>query len=181
MKLTNKLLAVAALLVALAPLGANAASFPQQYEATANYEKSVVLDTSGNGVTTRDGVCITHNFEEAGGNGTCAPVSNVVYFDLGKSSLNAKAKADVKAIAEKIKSTGATKIVLTGHADRSASSKFNEALSQKRVETVKQALIKRGVNGDFTIGAQGEEANAVPTADGVVEQLNRRVEVHFSK
>ena len=55
MKLTNKLLAVAALVAVIAPAGANAATFPGQYEPAADYDKSVVIDTNGNGVTTRTG------------------------------------------------------------------------------------------------------------------------------
>lgn len=186
MKLTNKLLAIAALVALIAPAAANAATFPEKYEAPADYEKSVVLDTSGKGVTTRTGACVTHNFPEKGnGNGGCAAsiadAPNIVYFDFAKSNLNAKGKKVVDQIADRIKSSGATKVKLSGHADRVATEQFNQRLSEKRAATVKQALVKRGVEAStITTEAFGETRNAVPTKDGVPEQLNRRVEVEIS-
>ena len=185
MKLTNKILAVAALVAVIAPAGAQAASFKHTYEPAADYNKSAVLDTNGKGVTTRTGACVTHNFEEKGGNGSCSTVTadapNVIYFDFGKSTLNAKGKTVVSKIADKIKTTSASKVKLSGHADRVSSDSFNQALSNKRVETVKSALVKKGVDSSIiTTEAYGESKNAAPTKDGVAEQLNRRVEVEIS-
>ena len=186
MKLTNKLLAIAALVAVIAPAGANAATFPEKYEPAADYEKSIVLDSNGSGVTTRTGACVTHNFPEKGGaEGGCAAAvvdaPNIVYFDFAKSNLNAKGKKVVDAIAEKVKSSGASKVKLSGHADRVDTEAFNQKLSERRVNTVKEALVKRGVSaGIITTEAYGETRNAVPTKDNVAEQLNRRVEVEIS-
>lgn len=185
MKLTNKLFAVAALVAVLASTNAKAATFPEKYEGPADYEKSVVLDTSGKGVTTRTGACVTHNFPEKGtGNGCAAAVAdapNIVYFDFAKSTLNSKGKTVVKQIAERINSLGSPKVKLSGHADRVSSDSFNQRLSEKRVATVKSALVKKGVDAStITTEAFGESRNAVPTKDGVAEQLNRRVEVEIT-
>ena len=187
MKLTNKLLAIAALVAIIAPAGAGAATFPGKYEAPASYDKATVLDTSGNGVTTRTGACVTHNFPAKAGKGsgcsaTLVDAPNIIYFDFAKSNLNAKGKKVVDQIANKLHSLGSPKVKLSGHTDRVATEAFNQKLSERRVETVKDALVKRGVDAaSITTAAYGETRNAVPTKDGVAEQLNRRVEVEISK
>lgn len=183
MKLINKLLAIAALVAVIAPAGANAATFPEKYEPAADYDKAVVLDTNGKGVTTRTGACVTYNFPAKGGKGSCTAsldAPNIVYFDFAKSTLNAKGKTVVKQIAEKLNTMGSYKVKLSGHTDRVASNEFNQRLSERRVATVKDALVKKGVKaGSITTEAYGETRNAVPTKDGVAEQLNRRVEVEI--
>ena len=73
---------------------------------------------------------------------------------------------------------GSVGVSATGHADRSGSEDYNLALSLRRADTVREALIAGGVGADaITTAGRGESENAVPTADGVKEQANRRVEV----
>ena len=65
---------------------------------------------------------------------------------------------------------------VTGHADRAGSEDYNAALSIARANAVKGALAARGVaDGSVSVAGRGESDPAVPTADGVAEQANRRV------
>ena len=67
-------------------------------------------------------------------------------------------------------------ISATGHADRAGSEDYNMALSLRRADSVREALIAGGVSADaITVAGRGESEPAVPTADGVKEQANRRV------
>ena len=76
-----------------------------------------------------------------------APVS--VFFNIGKSKVASKKDLqNVKELAEIAKSNN-SKLVVTGYADsKTGSVKFNQALSQKRAETVVNVLVKYGVSRD---------------------------------
>ena len=71
-------------------------------------------------------------------------------------------------------------IVATGHADRSGPTAYNQRLSERRAAAVKTALVREGVSeGTIQTAGRGENENLVPTADGVREPRNRRVEIVF--
>ena len=57
-------------------------------------------------------------------------------------------------------------------------SRLRRALARNRrrriVKAVEQSLL---VLENITVASRGESENAVPTADGVMEQANRRVEI----
>ena len=73
-------------------------------------------------------------------------------------------------------------VMVVGHTDTSGAGDANIALSQKRAETVANALTKEGVaQNKMRIEAYGEERPAVKSGDGVKEQKNRRVDVVFEK
>lgn len=85
-----------------------------------------------------------------------APVS--VFFNLGKSKVASKKDlVNLKALADMAKDNGQT-LVVTGYADsKTGSASFNQALSEKRAETVKKELVKLGVaeNKIETVAAGG--------------------------
>ena len=67
---------------------------------------------------------------------------------------------------------------MAGHADRSGSAQYNQRLSQRRADVVAAELVRNGVNrSDIGVSAYGESRPLVPTADGVREPQNRRVEI----
>ncbi|HEY8611038.1 MAG TPA: OmpA family protein, partial [Roseomonas sp.] len=71
-----------------------------------------------------------------------------------------------------------TRIEVAGHADRSGTPQYNQRLSQRRAEAVAAELARRGISRpQMSIQACGESRPLVPTADGVREPQNRRVEI----
>ena len=76
-----------------------------------------------------------------------APVS--VFFNIGKAKVASKKDLqNVKAVAEAAKANNA-KIVVTGYADsKTGSAAFNKNLSEKRAQTVADALVNMGVSRD---------------------------------
>jgi outer membrane protein OmpA-like peptidoglycan-associated protein len=110
-----------------------------------------------------------------------APVaakSFIVFFDFDRSNITAQAQATINDAVAAAKAGNSTRITLTGHTDRSGSEQYNQALSVRRGEAVKAAMIRGGIpaNAIVVIG-RGESAPLVPTADGVREPQNRRVEI----
>lgn len=72
------------------------------------------------------------------------------------------------------------RVVIAGHADRSGSESYNQGLSERRARAVAEALGQRGVAASaMKVEAYGETQPRVPTADGVREPQNRRVEIVF--
>jgi len=104
--------------------------------------------------------------------------SFMVFFDWDRSNLSAQALSTIKQAANAFKTTGNARITATGHADRSGPENYNMALSLRRANAVKDALVRNGVPATaISVVGKGESQPLVPTADGVREPQNRRVEI----
>ena len=70
--------------------------------------------------------------------------------------------------------------MLAGHTDSSGSPRYNLSLSTRRDTEVQGYLTGHGVSaGAISSQAYGETSQRVPTADGVREVQNRRVEISY--
>jgi len=107
-----------------------------------------------------------------------APGTYIVLFDFDKSNINQAGQAVINQVLADAAKQGGVHISATGHADRSGPEDYNMALSLRRADSVREALIAGGVPADaITVAGRGESEPAVPTPDGVKEQANRRVEI----
>jgi outer membrane protein OmpA-like peptidoglycan-associated protein len=107
-----------------------------------------------------------------------AAPSFMVFFDWDRSNLSAQALNTIKQAADAFKTKGSARITATGHADRSGPENYNMALSLRRANAVKDALVRNGVPATaISVVGKGESQPLVPTADGVREPQNRRVEI----
>ena len=104
----------------------------------------------------------------------------IVYFDFDDTRPN---MASGKSIIQILKDYGIDKplfVRLTGHTDTSGSHEYNLKLSRERADVVKALLADGGIPvNDIAVNFSGEADPVRPTADGVKEQRNRRVEVEF--
>jgi len=106
----------------------------------------------------------------------------VVYFDFDKSNLDKTANEVVKRAIGAAKRSGASALILGGHTDRAGKEGYNQKLSQRRVNAVSGALSKSGfAAGGIGVRGFGETRPSRSTADGIPEQLNRRVEIELSR
>ena len=107
-----------------------------------------------------------------------APPSFMVFFDWDRSNLSQQALATIKQAADAFRAKGNARITATGHTDTSGPESYNMALSLRRANAVKDALVRDGVPAQaITVIGMGEKGLLVPTADGVREPQNRRVEI----
>jgi OOP family OmpA-OmpF porin len=107
-----------------------------------------------------------------------APGTYIVLFDFDRSNINQAGQAVLDQVLADAAKMGGVHISATGHADRSGPEDYNMALSLRRADSVREALIAGGVPADaITVAGRGESEPAVPTPDGVKEQANRRVEI----
>jgi outer membrane protein OmpA-like peptidoglycan-associated protein len=102
----------------------------------------------------------------------------LVFFDWNRADLTDRARQIIAEAASSRTTVRSTRIEVSGHADRSGSDAYNPALSMRRAEAVAGELTRRSVpRADMVIQAFGESRPLVPTADGVREPQNRRVEI----
>ncbi|HYL33547.1 MAG TPA: OmpA family protein [Stellaceae bacterium] len=107
-----------------------------------------------------------------------APLSYVVFFDLNSAALTPQGHDVVAAAAAAFQQNTKTQIKLTGYTDTSGAAHYNLALSKARADAVRNALVKLGVpEADIGVSWEGEANPRVPTANGVREPQNRRVEI----
>ncbi|GAB4185210.1 MAG: OmpA family protein [Thalassobaculales bacterium] len=108
------------------------------------------------------------------------PRNYLVFFDFDKSDLTVEARGIINTAANNAKAGRVTRIELTGHTDRAGSNAYNQRLSQRRADAVKAELQRLGIAANQIVTfAKGETSPLVPTADGVREPQNRRVEIVF--
>jgi OmpA-OmpF porin, OOP family len=107
-----------------------------------------------------------------------APPSFMVFFDWDRSNLSQQALNTIRQAAAAFKSKGNARITATGHTDTSGPEAYNMALSLRRANAVKDALVREGVPAQaITVIGRGEQGLLVQTGDGVREPQNRRVEI----
>lgn len=107
------------------------------------------------------------------------PERLTVYFGFDEATLSPGERGKIaKAMRIARESDQPLSFAVTGHADRAGPADYNQRLSLRRAQTVRDALADRGIVPDrISVAARGESEPAVPTADGVREQANRRVEI----
>lgn len=106
------------------------------------------------------------------------PANYVVYFGFDRSNLTDAARAVVNDVVAALSGVTDPMLSMVGYADTSGPASYNVRLSERRVNTVANAVAAAGIPmGGAVLAARGENDLAVQTADGVREPLNRRVEI----
>ena len=104
----------------------------------------------------------------------------LVFFDWGKPEIGSDAAGTLDAVAGDARAAPARRLRVAGHSDRSGSAAGNRRSASKRAAAVADYLAGRGVpRSAITIASFGETQPLIPTADGVREPQNRRVEIGF--
>jgi iron complex outermembrane receptor protein len=108
------------------------------------------------------------------------PKSYLVFFDFNKSDLTSQAVQIVDEAAKNAGPAKVTQLTVTGHTDTVGSDAYNMRLSRRRAESVAARLEKDGIPAsEIQIVAKGKRDLLVPTADGVKEPQNRRVQIVY--
>lgn len=106
------------------------------------------------------------------------PMEYTVYFDHDDATVRADQMDKIEEAAQLARDDAEVRVTVVGHTDRAGADDYNLRLSMRRADNVRDALVDRGVDsGQIAVDGRGEAEPAVPTADGVSEQANRRVEI----
>ena len=102
----------------------------------------------------------------------------LVFFDWDRSNLTDRARQIVAEAAKAAARVQVTRIEVSGHTDTSGTPRYNQGLSVRRARAVADELVRDGVPREaITAQGFGETHLLVPTANGVREAHNRRVEI----
>jgi outer membrane protein OmpA-like peptidoglycan-associated protein len=106
------------------------------------------------------------------------PVQFVLQFVEGKDELTEESKLVVDAVFAEIAKRPVPDVLVVGHTDTVGTDQVNDPLSQQRAEFIRAGLIRSGIAPEnITAVGRGKRELLVPTADGVAEARNRRVEI----
>jgi len=101
-----------------------------------------------------------------------------VEFDTNKSDIDARGRMIVNTVANVVANNGATRVTVIGKTDRVGSATANLALSQRRADQVRDALVTAGVPAvRIDTRWTGESLQQVATGDDMDEQRNRVVDI----
>ena len=104
--------------------------------------------------------------------------SYLVFFDWDRADLSVRATQIIADAAQNVTKVQYTKIDVQGHADLTGTHEYNQGLSLRRANAVSQLLVKDGVpETAIVVTALGDTKPLIPTAPGVREPQNRRVEI----
>jgi outer membrane protein OmpA-like peptidoglycan-associated protein len=107
------------------------------------------------------------------------PVSWLVHFVSGREELTPDSAPVLEQVKAELARRPAPEIAVIGHTDRVGKAEANDALSLKRAQFVRDALIGAGIGAQqIEVAGRGEREPLVPTADEVAEPRNRRVEIN---
>ena len=104
--------------------------------------------------------------------------SFTLYFVEGSDELTEDSKRVLESVFADLRQRKVADVLVVGHTDTVGTDQFNDALARQRAETIRAALIVRGVApSDVVATGRGKRELLVPTPDGVAEPRNRRVEI----
>jgi outer membrane protein OmpA-like peptidoglycan-associated protein len=126
---------------------------------------------------TQSGAVMTPPLSKTGtANPDQAPVSYMVFFQLGSIKLSDQDENTVAQAAQVYKTKANARVTVTGYADTIGSPAANMALSQQRANVVKGLLVKGGVPADaISTAASGDTGLLVETGPQTNQPKNRRV------
>ena len=101
-----------------------------------------------------------------------------MFFDWDRADLTARARQIIAAAAQASTQASLTRLQVNGYTDSSGLADYNRHLSLRRAQAAAAELVRDGVSRSaISIKGFGETDPLVPTADGVREPQNRRVEI----
>lgn len=101
-----------------------------------------------------------------------------IVFEKEKFEIKSESQNIVNEIYKMLNEDMNLKILIEGHTDNNGSIKLNQILSNKRAESVKAALVAKGINGEriMTLGF-GQNKPIVDNSNEENQAKNRRVEI----
>lgn len=104
----------------------------------------------------------------------------IVFFGWDQSDITPEAATILDNAVSAYRNCGTASVMLAGYTDTSGTKTYNVGLSNRRAASVQSYMVGRGI-GASSISTEGfgETNLRVPTADGVRELQNRRVEVTY--
>ncbi len=106
------------------------------------------------------------------------PINFLIYFEPSTVVMTSQSQQLFPEVHKAIEERLPCDVNIIGHADSTGSKEYNTELSLKRAKQIEHWLIKQKLDiSNISVESYGEEDPLIPTADGVAEPRNRRVEI----
>lgn len=103
-----------------------------------------------------------------------------IYFATGKTQILNYSEPALNELYQLLRSRPKQRIRIIGHTDDIGSDRSNQLLSEGRCQSVRQAMIERGISPErIDIEGRGEKDPIVPNDSDEHRQMNRRVEIEL--
>jgi len=113
--------------------------------------------------------------------GTVFTMRNDILFDVNQASLKPGADRTLDRLAAFLREYNDRNLVVEGFTDSTGSEDYNDRLSERRADAVRDALVRRGIEpARVSTRGYGESFPVASNATTAGKQLNRRVEIVMS-
>lgn len=103
-----------------------------------------------------------------------------IYFDFDKSNIKSEFFPVLDEGVAMTKNKSNQQVILEGHTDSVGTEQYNQALSQRRADAVKNYFVKKGVSSSrITTRGYGESQPRATNSTAEGRKLNRRTEIKF--
>ncbi len=100
------------------------------------------------------------------------------FFDFDRAALKAEGKSQLDGLVEKLTSLNWSSMGVVGHTDSVGSASYNQGLSLRRAESVKNYLVTKGLPAALIqASGQGESQPVADNSTAAGRAKNRRVEI----
>ena len=110
-----------------------------------------------------------------------AEIARSIYFQFNSAKLQAKSNTPLDELVQILNENPTYTVSIEGHTDNVGSNEYNQKLSLRRTNTVRNYLINKGIDGSrLTAIGFGEEKPIASNATDEGRAQNRRVELKLS-
>lgn len=101
-----------------------------------------------------------------------------IRFASAKAGIQRAGRSTVRRIAKVMAGCPDVKVQIAGHTDSIGSAAYNQALSGRRAEAVRQLLVNRGVPAErISVAALGSSQPLASNANAAGRARNRRIDI----
>jgi OOP family OmpA-OmpF porin len=141
-------------------------------------EPGCPLDSDGDGVYNRMDEC-PRTPEGAHVDDRGCWVLEGLYFDTDEAEIKARGYAILQEVVEVLERNPGVRVEIAGHTDSRGSDGYNQLLSERRAQAVRDFLVEAGIDADrLTARGYGESRPAVPNTSDENMAKNRRVQLN---
>jgi len=136
--------------------------------------------TPATGIAGCDGVPVAQQTEVVAPTATKVVLNADTFFDFDKDTLKPEGRQVLDQVASQATSINLETLIAVGHTDSIGSEQYNQGLSERRANSVKQYLVGKGIdpNRIYTEG-KGELQPVASNATREGRAQNRRVEIEI--
>ncbi len=143
------------------------------------YAASRIVDSSAPRAEILDESVVRQEFSPALTALPSRPKSFLLYFLEATDEFTPESQVELGRVLTELRESNSPDVEVIGHSDRLASDEFNDRLSLQRAQRVREELVRLGIApARIRTAGRGEREPLVPTADGIAEPGNRRVEIN---